>query len=277
MTFTSHALWIAMLGIAAPAAAEPLILDNGRLFVAAEVNGVQSEALLDSAAEASLVDPVFAARARLPQGTPVTIRGSGGTATATFVEGVTIRAAGVTLKPEGVVLTDLSELSARLIKRPTSIVLGRELFDAARLEIDIKGRQLQVITASAAPRGRPLRLTAHAGVEAIPVMVGKAPAQAEFDLGNGSGVLISRQFARKLGLRSIGTKAGGGIGGEVKRDLVRLPTLTLAGVKFRNIVAAIDDQPGANDVNVGTSILQHFLITTDFKQRAVWLHPTGSR
>ena len=26
-------------------------------------------------------------------------------------------------------------------------------------------------------------------------------------------------------------------------------------------------------MNIGTSILQHFLITTDFKDRAVWLAP----
>ena len=50
-------------------------------------------------------------------------------------------------------------------------------------------------------------------------------------------------------------------------------SLTVAGRTFRNVPAAIDDQPNANDLNVGTSILKEFLIVTDFKQRAVWLAP----
>jgi hypothetical protein len=58
------------------------------------------------------------------------------------------------------------------------------------------------------------------------------------------------------------------------RDLVVLPTLKLAGMTFRDVRAAIDDQPNTNDLNIGTSILKHFLITTDFKERTVWLQPT---
>jgi hypothetical protein len=41
------------------------------------------------------------------------------------------------------------------------------------------------------------------------------------------------------------------------------------------VTAAIDDQPSHNDLNVGTAILKNFLITIDFKQRAVWLQPVA--
>ena len=75
------------------------------------------------------------------------------------------------------------------------------------------------------------------------------------------------------GSRTIGSRSGGGIGGEVKRELVMIPVLRIAGISFRAVVSAIDDQPNANDLNIGTSILKHFVITTDFKQRAVWLVP----
>jgi len=43
----------------------------------------------------------------------------------------------------------------------------------------------------------------------------------------------------------------------------------------RDVLAAIDDQPSHNDLNVGTSVLKDFLITTDFNQHAVWLQPVG--
>jgi hypothetical protein len=269
-------LWftaVVAVGLATSAAAEPLRFFNGRLFIDARVNGMATEALLDSAAEATLVDPAFAAKAKLPEGTAQEIRGSGGTAKARIVEGVTINALGQELHPEAVVVTDLTELSRRLIKRPTQVVVGRELFDAARMRIDIKGGHIGVLRSSAVPKGKRLPLTTEHGVEAIPALVNGTAAKAEFDLGNGSGVLISRAFVNRLHLKIIGKKAGGGIGGAIDRDLVRLSSLEVAGTRFRNVVAAVDDLPNAGDLNIGTSILKDFLITTDFKGRAVWLHP----
>ena len=103
------------------------------------------------------------------------------------------------------------------------------------------------------------------------------PAQAEFDLGNGSDVMVSRAFAQKAGLKVTGQKSGGGIGGEIVRDTTVLPTLTVAGVVFRDVAATVDDQSNANDLNIGTSILRNFRITTDFKQRAVWLQPAAAK
>jgi predicted aspartyl protease len=264
-----------LLATASSTQAEPLKFINGRLFIPAKINRVATEALLDSGAEATIVDPALAARARFPEGTPQMMKGSGGEAPARIVEGVTVGALGVQLHPEAVVVLDMSDLSARLIKRPTQAIVGRELFDAARLKIDIGRRQISVVSRADAPAGIKLPLTAHAGIESIPVLANGTEAQAEFDLGNGSDVMISRDLARKLKLRVIGKKSGGGIGGAIDRDLVRLDTLDVAGKRFRNVVAAIDDQESHNDMNIGTAILKNFRITTDFKGRAVWLDPVG--
>jgi hypothetical protein len=170
----------------------------------------------------------------------------------------------------------MADLSQRLIKRPTQVVVGRELFDAARLSIDIDRGAITTLPADATPAGVKLPLMAHAGIEAIPVTANGVSAQAEFDLGNGSDVMISRNLVKKLGLKVLGKRAGGGIGGAVQRDFVRLDKLEVAGRTFRNVTANIDDQPSHNDMNIGTSILKNFLITTDFKGRAVWLQPRGN-
>jgi hypothetical protein len=265
----------ALLGTASGAATEPLKFYNGRLFIPATLNQVATEALLDSGAEATLVDPVLAAKAKFPEGTPQVMKGSAGTAPARIVEGVTVGALGVELHPEAVVVLDMTDLSTRLIKRPTQAIVGRELFDAARLQIDIQRGDIAVADKSATPRGKKLPLTGHAGIEAIPVLANGVPAQAEFDLGNGSDVMISRDLAKKLNLKILGQKAGGGIGGGIQRDFVLLEKLEVAGRTFRNLHANIDDQPSHNDMNVGTSILKNFLITTDFKDRAVWLEARG--
>ena len=131
----------------------------------------------------------------------------------------------------------------------------------------------QIVDKKAPPPGLRLPLTADAGIESIPVRVNGTAVQAEFDLGNGTDVLISRAVVNRLGLRIIGRKAGGGIGGGVVRDLVRIKSLDLGGLHLRNVVAAIDDQSNAGELNVGTSVLKHFLITVDFAGHSVWLKP----
>ena len=264
---------LVLLACAGVASAEPLIVHNGRLFIAAKVNGLATEALLDSGAEASMVDPTLAAEAKLPEGQAITIKGSGGSTAARFVEGVPVEALGLKLQGEGIVIMDMADLSQRLIKRSTRAIVGRELFDAARLRIDLADGVIDVADRALTPVGRKVPLQAHAGIESIPVTVNGVAAQAEFDLGNGSEPMISRAMAGKLRVKVIGKKAGGGIGGEVQRDVVQLETLELAGARFRNITATVDDQPSANDMNIGTSILKNYLITTDFEQRAVWLEP----
>lgn len=270
-------LAIALMLTAAAAEAEPLKFYNGRLFISATINRVSTEALLDSGAEATLVDPVLAAKAKLPEGKAQVIKGSGGAAPAHIVEGVTVGALGMELHPDAVVVLDMTDLSKRLIKRPTHAIVGRELFDSARLAINISAGEISTVSRDVEPRGEKLPLTGHAGIEGIPVKANGALAQAEFDLGNGSDVLISRQMVKKLGLKIIGKKSGGGIGGALNRDVVRLNSLEVAGKTFHNVTATIDDQPSHNDLNVGTEILKNFAITTDFKDRAVWLQPLGEK
>jgi len=266
-------LGVALLPLAASAAAEPLKVYNGRLFITANINDVATEALLDSGAEASIFAPALAARAKFAAGQAQEMKGSAGSQAAHIVEGVTIHALGVEIHPEVVVVMDLSDLSSRLIKRPTEAIVGRELFDNARLRIDLAGGDIAAVAKDQPPPGAKLPLTAHAGIEAIPVKANGVAAQAEFDLGNGSDVMISRELAARLKLPILGKKTGGGIGGAIERDYVLLPTLEVAGRTFRNLHANIDDQPSHNDMNVGTSILKHFMITADFKDRAVWLAP----
>jgi hypothetical protein len=87
--------------------------------------------------------------------------------------------------------------------------------------------------------------------------------------------MIGRAYAEKIGLakpqRITGQAAGGGIGGAVIRDMVILKSLTVGGRTFHDVPAAIDASASAADLNIGTSILRHFIITTDFSERSIWL------
>jgi predicted aspartyl protease len=262
----------------AAGAATRIELYRDRLFIPATVDGVRVTALLDSAAEMSVVDDDLARRLHLRLGSDQAVNGSGGAQQGRFAHGVRIATAGVRLPAVTAVVLDLRDLSKRLVGRPVSLIVGRDIFDAGRLRIDIASGRLARVGRTHPPTGERFDLRTEKGVETFPASVeGRPPVRAEFDLGNGSEVLVGRAYAESAGLlapeRVVARAEGGGIGGKVVRDIVVLKSLTIGSRTFRDVRAAIDPTGNAGDLNVGTSILRHFLITTDFPQRALWLEP----
>jgi predicted aspartyl protease len=246
-------------------------------MIDARINGHPKQALLDSAAEATILDQRFAQTLKLGGGQAVSGQGSGqGSFEASLVDGVSIEALGLSLTNQTVAVADLGDVGRRLLKRRLDVILGRELFDAARLSIDIEARRIAAVGREREPAGVRLGLVTEHGVETIPVQVEEgAPVRATFDLGNGSHVLLSKSYAQRLGLgtdgRAARTERGGGLGGETTRQVYTLRSISIAGRRFTNVQAAIDPQPSASDVNVGVPLLRHFRITTDYASHAVWL------
>jgi hypothetical protein len=243
------------------------------------VNGVAVEALLDSAAEMSFIDPGLAQRLGLSAGAAVAAQGSGAAAVdAGLVSGVRLEAFGLTLPEQTLAVTGLADVGTRLLHRRIDMILGREVFDAARLEIDIAHHRLRVLSAGREPRGVRLALTTQRGIETLSVRLEDGPPlQAALDLGNGSQVLVAAALAARLNLlhdgRPVRSASGGGLGGAQQRQLITLRTLEVAGCTFTAVPAAIDVQRSATDLNIGVSILRHFRITTDFAAHLVWLEP----
>lgn len=261
-------------------ASEELIVRNDRLFVTATINGFETEALLDSAAELTIVDARYAEEIGLMKTGSAIARGTGGEMEAAFVEGVAVEAVGVALENRTVAAIDLTDISQRLIGSPVKLIVGRDLFDAARLWVDIENGRIAAVGREKEPKGVRLEMESHRGLQTIPISIeGGPPVQADFDLGNGSEVLIGADYAARAGLsapsRITGKKAGGGFGGEVMRSLVTLKVLDLAGVRFDDVPAAIDETPTAMDANVGVSILRNFRITVDYAEQTIWLDWTG--
>ena len=272
-------LALAILAALLPAGAaqpEPMTMVNNRPFVAATVNGRPVSALLDSAAEMTLIDDDAAVRLDLTPTGGATAHGSGSAAMeARFADHVAVEAVGVSVELRAGIV-DLGEVSARLLGRPVEMLLGRDLFDNARLRLDYAAGTIERYDGE--PRGVRLPLGEHRGLPTVPAAVeGHAPVQAVLDTGNGTDVLVGRTYAERIGLlapdRIVERSEGGGLGGARTRDIVVLGTFAIAGRTFTNVRAAIDPGATASDLNIGTSILRHFILTTDFAGRQVWLEP----
>jgi predicted aspartyl protease len=261
----------------AAAPAPSITVEGDRLFVDARVNSVATVALLDSAAEISVIDKTWAEAIGLKIAGAGTAKGTGGEVEASFAEGVSIESLGVKLDELAIAVLDLSDISTRLIGRNVSFILGREIFDAERLAIDIEARSIARVDRAAQPDGVKLALNTHRGIETFDIRANGVPARAEFDLGNGGAVLIGADFARKLGLLDNAgqppSRTGGGVSGAVERKIVRLANLEIAGEDFSEVEAEVDETENAGELNIGVNLLRKFRITTDFADRAVWLEP----
>lgn len=267
------AIIAALAAVPGSAAADPLVVEGDRLYLSVHVNGKPVEALLDSAAELSVADLAAAPALGLGAGSEVTARGSGGTQEARIVPDVEIAALGITITDTPVAVIDLSEVGARLLGRRIDFILGHDFFAATRLSIDIENGSIQAITPGENPEGTELLITEHAGISAVPVVAAGKQVRADFDLGNGSDVLISKALANELRLKPAGLEPAGGIGGAKLREVVFLPRLTIAGRTFTQVRCNVDPEPNAGDLNIGVKLLRHFLIATDFAAGKVWLSP----
>ncbi|HEX7035917.1 MAG TPA: retropepsin-like aspartic protease [Pseudomonadales bacterium] len=273
-----HSLICALL-LAVPAAglAEDLRVSGQRLFLAVQVGGVDVEALLDSGAEMTLIDTALAERLGLELTGHETARGTGGEQPARFATGVDFAVAGVELQDRTVAVLDLSDVSRRLIGEPLAMVLGRELFDAGRFRLDVEGGRIERVRDDDPPAGSVLPLREHAGIRQIPVIIEGIGTWADFDLGNGSEMMLGRGFTERHGWltpeRHAGRAPGGGLGGEVLRDLVRLTSVRIAGIEVGPVIAAVDATGHASDANVGVAHLRRFVMTIDFPGERIWLTP----
>lgn len=255
-----------------------LRVEGNRLFLPIEVNGARSDALLDSGAEMTFVDTAFAQQVGLVAFGNEEVKGTGaGTEEVQFAEGVTLSTAGQTLEPQVVAILDLTDISSRVVGQPVAVILGRELFDAGRYELDISRGVLRPVSRSVAPRGQQLALSDANGIKQVDIRINGVAVKADFDLGNGSEVLLSSSFADAAGLLTpdniIGTQMGGGIGGPVERTIVRIGTLEIAGEEFSGITAAVSPSGDDTDANIGVSVLREFGLVIDFSEDKVWMEP----
>jgi len=268
---------LALSACAAGPSTPALKVVGDRLFIDASVNGAPVEALLDSAAEVSLADRAWAEKIGLAVSGAETAKGSGGAQEVAFAEGVRVETLGVSLDGLTIAVLDLSDLSTRLVGRPVRFIMGRELFDRERVSLDIDRGIIAVASRAMTPAGVALPLTSERGIETFSVRVDGREVMAEFDLGNGSDILIGERFARSLGLLetpdALPRRKGGGVGGEIERKVVRLASLAIAGRTFHDVEAAVDNLENAGDLNIGVRYLRHFLVTADFAQRTIWLAP----
>jgi hypothetical protein len=252
--------------------------DDRHLIIRVQLNGVATEAVLDSGI--TVLDVDFAAKLGLRRhaefhGVGLTGRADGGLA-----DGILIRVGDLSLRTQATSLFDMASLSAAA-GRPLVAIIGRDLFGAAVVEIDFANRRiaLRKPTAIFDDTGTVLSLRASAeNLREVPISIEGAPAvPAIFDLGSDTPLYISAEYAAQTKLlvgKRTSTSLSAGIEGVTPNRVAVLEYVMLGKTVLRNIPVEIPEQWVHHaPAFIGLPILSRFRLTIDFRRDRLAILP----
>lgn len=259
---------------------------RGYIYLRGQVNGHETDILLDSGAGMTVLNAATAKQVGLESSGSLAAQGTGGTVEAGLVQGVTLKIGELEIGPLTAAVVDLSELEQRM-GRPLPVILGKELFHAFVVDIDYPHLRLRLHepeTFQYEGPGRRLELLpAEDGHKDLRLSVeGLEPAVFGLDTGQGSEITLFRRYTeahRLLEGRRLSQRKGGGVGGTNVVDVGTLRSLEIAGFRFENVPASFDrSERTAFDTalkagNLGTGILRRFRVLFDYARDALYLEP----
>ncbi len=275
------------LGLAAPAVAEAevtahvvpfeYVLERQIVFPIT-INGKPAEAWLDSGAGASVVDAAFAKQIGLSLGTPIKAHGVAGEVSDVRLAQADLTAGDLSMAGRRVVVMDLSAVQ-RMVQRPVQVLLGRDVFDQAIVDIDFAAHRIELLPREGfvPPPGAPVLLKPSGDLRSVPIVVAGVAMPAILDLGNAGGLLIDKEFAdhyRLLDGRPVSTNLGVGADGAREELQTGLDHVQVGGVTLDGVpTTATPNLSSKAPANVGLQVLSRFHLTIDFAGDRIWMTP----
>jgi len=238
--------------------------------------------LLDTGAQATVIDRQLAAKARLHLGAPVDLNAPGGDVAARRTGGVELRVAGGPSARVDATVADLSR-TAQLMRLPLAGVLGVDFLARFVVRVDYRTQTVSLTpaeaSASAPPDAVPIRFAQLPFVTATVSRAGRS-AQGEFQIDTGSNTAV--EFWRPFAAQAFPTAQGApgeaaGAGGLEATLRGRIDSLQIAGQRIDNLIANFADEsrPGgagpAYAGVIGGPAWAGRALVLDFQRRVLWL------
>ena len=245
--------------------------------------------LLDSGAEATVLDRRYAASTALGVEGELTAQGAGGASTAGLVKDLRIELGELALEGVTAATIDLSDVASK-IGHPLPVILGAEIFDECVIDIDFVHRRIAFRDPhSFVPPSAALAVKTEAGrgIRTIDAVIEGRRAKLDFDLGNGTPLLLYPSFWEKEDFaagRRLSSTLGGAVGGVNIDKLARIGRVIVAGVTFRDVPATLNGRQTeaarseAVDGNIGLPLLSRSRLIVDFPHdRLLFVPPADTR
>jgi hypothetical protein len=254
-----------------------LPLDRQILFPIV-VNGRPAEAWLDSGASVTVLDTAFARQLGTSAHGQMQAVGVAGAVSGVQLANVDMQVGHLLFPDRQVAVVDLKAIG-EVVQRPVQVIVGRDVFDHAIVDIDFRSRSLQLLPRETfvAPDTTPIPLLASGALRAVPVIIDGVQTSAVLDLGNGGSLLVDRAFAEAhhlLSGRPTSALLAVGADGARASTAAVLDKVQLAGVTLRDVpVTAPRGLASQAPANIGLAILSRFHLTIDFAGGRMWASP----
>jgi hypothetical protein len=273
----------------------PFELTQHHIYVPAQIGGKTISFVVDTGAEATVIDASTAKAIGLTGTGTVEARGNGeSTVAAQAIPKPALTLAGMRMPLETMYAVPLRALWPRE-GRALEGILGHDVLSQFVVEIDYAASRVRLHD--------PERFTPPAGATSLPMTYeGNVPAiRAAFELpggrrvegrmiidtGNSGGVDLYGPFVEANAIRSslgrIVEGAGGmGVGGVSKQDLARIPAFEIGPYKLHNpIVTLSRDTKGSAAHpelagNLGSRVMKRFTVFVDYAHDRFLLQPNAS-
>ncbi|HEX3367693.1 aspartyl protease family protein [Phenylobacterium sp.] len=242
------------------------------------VNGQPAEAWLDSGAGASVLDAAFARQLGVTLGGGIQAHGVAGGVAGVHRACVDLQAGDLTMSGRRVAVIDLSAV-ARIVPRPVQVLLGRDVFDQAVVDIDFQACKLSLIPRAGfvPPPGRPVSLRPSGDLRSLPIAIDGVATEAILDLGNAGGLLLDRDFAEAHHLlvgHRLSTELAVGADGPRESAQACLDRVQVGGLSFDGVPTVVTvGLTTRAPANIGVQLLSRFRLTIDFAGDRMWMAP----
>ncbi|MES2465067.1 MAG: aspartyl protease family protein [Armatimonadota bacterium] len=256
-------------------------LIGSHLYVEGKVNGKPARFVLDSGAGANILTPEAAERFGVPL-KPQKVRAQGAG---------TVEAGLATVGKIDIGQASLEEETVLVLSLPPQLevdgLLGYGFFSRFAVTLDYEQGSLTLTSPEkfrAAPEAAVLPLKITGNIPFVEAEADGLKGLFQLDTGAAGSLILFAPFVEKHGLRTrysprIETITGRGIGGLLRGELVRIPSLRLGNIVVRSLIADLSLQTSGSfhdktaAGNIGAEILQRFTVTTDYHARKLYLTP----
>lgn len=250
---------------------------ESRLILRAHVDGVVSTLLLDSGMEVSSISRDLFSRLHRKSAGALSVFDRGAFQETQLVRDVDITLPMVSIRELTVAVMDM-DLLCSMIGLRIDGVLGREIFEAAFVDINFQGRQITFAPAGSALHSvgaatTPLcRFKEGRGRSVAVSLEQEPPVELEFDLGSANPIVLQSGYWKSKSLhlgRGLSNSLVGGANGIRETGLISMRAVTFAGFRLTGVDALLEQPtPGfehrLGHGTIGMPILSKFRIGADY-------------
>ena len=258
----------------------PFRLVDDMILLPIEVNGVATVGRIDTGGALSLIHPAFSWELSLVSSGSVLASGASSKMRQYIMVSPVDVKLGRHVRKSGPLMVISLNSMAPDAKDRVGLTLGMDVLHDLVMEIDFDRSTIEFSPADTFtdfPKTPPMKLQwSHGGKALSGAITGSKTIRIHFDTGNPGSVNMGEYVARSAlkGQKSSQFLVTGVDGSHPHRSS-NLPSLTIAGVTFKDVPAAVSPDRRDETIGIGLDVMKRFNLVLDLARDRIWMTPNS--